>query len=55
MKKSLKKLTLSKETLRSLTTLETAEVLGGNTSTRTSDFRSCGPVSASICPPGSNC
>jgi hypothetical protein len=55
MKKNLKKLTLSKETLRYLTALETADVLGGNTSTRTSDFRSCGPVTASVCPPGSNC
>jgi hypothetical protein len=55
MKKSLKKLTLSKETLRYLTAPEAAEILGGNTSTRTSDFRACGPVTASVCPPGSNC
>ena len=55
MKKNLKKIVLAKETLRHLTALETAEVAGGNTSTKTSDFRSCGPYSATICPPGSNC
>ncbi len=55
MKKSVKKIALAKETVRNLTVPEAAEVLGGNTSTKTSDFRSCGPYSVSICPPGSTC
>lgn len=55
MKKTSKKIVLSKETLRNLTHLEAAEALGGNTSTKTSDYRSCGPYSVSICPPGSTC
>lgn len=55
MKKRIKKITLTKETLHQLTAREAEDVLGGNTSTRTSDFRACGPPTATVCPPGSLC
>ena len=58
MKKNLKKIVLAKETLRNLTVFETTEVAGGvstNVCTNTSDFRSCGPYSVTVCPPGAGC
>ncbi len=58
MKKSIKKIVLAKETLRNLTGFETAEALGAistNVCTNTSDYRSCGPYSVSVCPPGTTC
>lgn len=58
MKKSFKKIVLAKETLRNLTGFEAAEALGGistNVCTNTSDYRSCGPYSVTVCPPGTGC
>lgn len=58
MKKSRKKIVLAKETIRNLNAIEAAIVEGGistNVCTHTSDFRSCGPVSVSVCPPGTGC
>ncbi|HSS78892.1 MAG TPA: hypothetical protein VLV54_19385 [Thermoanaerobaculia bacterium] len=58
MKKNLKKIVLAKETLRNLTVLDTTAVEGGistNVCTNTSDFRSCGPYSVTVCPPGTGC
>lgn len=58
MKKSLKKIVLSRETVRNLTVVEAAGIAGGistNVCTNTSDFRSCGPYSVTVCPPGTGC
>jgi len=58
MKKNLKKIVLAKETLRNLTVLDATAVEGGistNVCTNTSDFRSCGPYSVTVCPPGTGC
>jgi hypothetical protein len=58
MKKSPKKIILAKETIRNLTVFEVAAVAGGistNVCTHTSDFRSCGPYSVTVCPPGTGC
>ncbi|HEV7505267.1 MAG TPA: class I lanthipeptide [Thermoanaerobaculia bacterium] len=58
MKKNPKKIVLAKETIRNLSVGEAAGVAGGistNVCTHTSDFRSCGPVSVSVCPPGTGC
>ncbi len=58
MKKSIKKIVLSRETLRNLTRGEAAEVQGAistNPCTKTSDYRACGPYSITICPPGGSC
>jgi hypothetical protein len=58
MKKSLKKIVLSRETLRHLSGFEVAEVQGAistNPCTNTSDYRSCGPYSVTVCPPGTGC
>jgi hypothetical protein len=58
MKMSLKKIALAKETIRNLNVVEAASVAGGistNVCTNTSDFRSCGPYSVSVCPPGTGC
>lgn len=58
MKKSRKKIVLAKETIGNLNASEAAGVAGGistNVCTHTSDFRSCGPYSVSVCPPGTGC
>ena len=58
MKKSIKKIVLSRETLRHLNGYEVAEVQGAistNVCTHTSDYRSCGPYSVTVCPPGTGC
>jgi hypothetical protein len=58
MKKSIKKIVLAKETVRHLTGFEAAEARGAistNFCTNTSDYRSCGPYSVSVCPPGTTC
>lgn len=58
MKKSIKKIVLSRETLRNLTGFEAAEVLGAistNPCTHTSDFRACGTPTLTVCPPGGSC
>lgn len=58
MKKSPKKIVLAKETIRNLTVFEATAVAGGistNVCTNTSDFRSCGPYSVTVCPPGTGC
>jgi hypothetical protein len=58
MKKTPKKIVLAKETVRNLTVFEAVAVAGGistNVCTNTSDFRSCGPYSVTVCPPGTGC
>lgn len=58
MKKTPKKIVLAKETVRNLTYVEAVAVDGGistNVCTNTSDFRSCGPYSVTVCPPGTGC
>ena len=63
MKKSRKKIVLAKETIGNLNAADgklpvVNFVAGGistNVCTNTSDFRSCGPYSVSVCPPGTGC